>query len=287
MRETMKANYAVAAMLALSLSGSAVGQAQQTTNSSTSPSATPAQPPPAVVKKELVPSQDKYPLAEAVRVLESGDAPRTSAAKHAPTVPALPKGTAPPVSPEVPRSFEAKHDVALNATGAEAVLLSREWTETRNVPVPGKDGRVVYPYGGGLPIVVCAPLHVCILELEPGEKIAGEPHIGDSIRWEISPSASGSGPDATPLIIIKPRIAGLDTTMVVPTDRRAYYVRLESKPNEYIARVAFSYPEDGNQKWQEKLAKQTETEQQGNGAGEPGPEVADTATQDNELKHGN
>jgi len=47
-----------------------------------------------------------------------------------------------------------------------------------------------------------------------------------------------SGPDATPLIIIKPRIAGLDTTMVVPTDRRAYYVRLESKPYEYVARVA-------------------------------------------------
>jgi len=33
-----------------------------------------------------------------------------------------------PVSSEVPRSFEAKHDVALNATGSEAVLLSREWT---------------------------------------------------------------------------------------------------------------------------------------------------------------
>lgn len=106
--------------------------------------------------------------------------------------------------------------------------------------------------------MVCAPLHVCILELEPGEKIVGEPHIGDSIRWEISPTASGSGPDATPLVIIKPRIAGLDTTMVVPTDRRAYYVRLESKPNEYVARVAFSYPEESQQKWQEYLAKQRE-----------------------------
>jgi len=26
-------------------------------------------------------------------------------------------------------------------------------------------------YGGGLPIVVCAPLHVCILELEPGKRL--------------------------------------------------------------------------------------------------------------------
>jgi type IV secretion system protein TrbG len=273
----MKTNCAVAAMLILSLFGS-VGRSQQPTSGSPTPSATPAQPPPPVVKKEPVPSPDKYPLAEAVRALESGDAPRNGAAKHVPTVPALSAtAPAPPVSPEVPRSFEAKRDVALNTTGMEAVVLSREWAESRNVPAPGKDGRVMYAYGGGLPIVVCAPLHVCILELEPGEKIVGEPHIGDSIRWEISPSVSGSGPDAIPLIIIKPRIAGLDTTMVVPTDRRAYYVRLESKPNEYVARVAFSYPEDSKQKWQEYLAKQRETEQQEKIAAERVAELPNTA----------
>jgi len=258
----MKNIYTVTAMLALCLSKSAPARGQQTTNSSPTPSTTPAQPPPAVVKKEPAPSPDKYPLAEAVRVLESGDASKSTGERRSPAVPALSRSAVShPSSSEVPRSVEVKGDVALSATGAEAVLLSREWTESQNVPVPGKDGRVVYPYGGGLPIVVCAPLHVCILELEPGEKIEGEPHIGDSIRWEISPSASGSGPDATPLIIIKPRIAGLDTTMVVPTDRRAYYVRLESKPNEYIARVAFSYPENSQQKWQEYLAKQREAEQ--------------------------
>jgi type IV secretion system protein VirB9 len=274
----MKMNYVVAAILALSLGGSAVGRAQQATKGSPTPSATPAQPPPALVKKEPVPSPAKYPLAEAVRELESGDAPRNGASKHAPTVPALSKGTAPPpVSPEVPRTFEEKRDVALNATGAEAVTLSREWVESHNAPQPGKDGRVVYAYGGGLPIVVCAPLHVCILELEPGEKIVGEPHIGDSIRWEISPTASGSGPDATPLIIIKPRVAGLDTTMVIPTDRRAYYVRLESKPNEYVARVAFSYPEDTKQKWQEYLVKQREAEQQEKAAAERVAELPNTA----------
>jgi len=273
----MKTNFAIAAMLALFLVESAVVRAQQTTNSSSTPGPTPAQPPPVMVKKEPVPSLDKYPLTEAVRALESGDAPKSTADKRVPAVPALPRSAAPPPSSEVPRSFETKRDVALNATGTEAVLLSREWTENRNVPLPGKDGRVVYPYGGGLPIVVCAPLHVCILELEPGETIAGEPHIGDSIRWEISPSASGSGPDAIPLIIIKPRIAGLDTTMVVPTDRRAYYVRLESKPNEYVARVAFSYPEDSKQKWQEYLVKQREAEQQEKAAADRVAELPNTA----------
>jgi P-type conjugative transfer protein TrbG len=274
----MKTNHVAAAMLVLSLFGSATGQAQQSTNNLPTPSATPAQPPPAVVKREPVPSQDKYPLAKAVRALQSGEAQGNGAAKHAPTVPALPASAAPPrVSPEVPRAFEAKSDVALNATGVEAVVLSREWAESGSVPAPGKDGRVVYTYGGGLPILVCAPLRVCILELEPGERVIGEPHIGDSVRWEISPSVSGSGPDATPLIIIKPRLAGLDTTMVVPTDRRAYYVRLESKPNEYVARVAFSYPEDTKQKWQEDLAKQREAEQQEKAAAERVTELPNTA----------
>lgn len=274
----MKTNCAVTIMLALFLVGGAVGRAQQATKNSPTPSATPAQPPTAVVKKEPVPSLDKYPLAEAVRRLESGDTPKKGVAKHAPVVPALPASTAPsPVSPEVPRAFEAKRDVALNATGMEAVGLSREWAESSNVPSPGKDGRVVYAYGGSLPVVVCAPLHVCLLELEPGEKIVGEPHIGDSIRWEISPSVSGSGPDATPLIIIKPQIAGLDTTMVVPTDRRAYYVRLESKPNEYVARVAFSYPEDTKQKWQESLVKQREAEQEEKAAAERVAELPNAA----------
>src|ERR1700693_3029963 len=105
----------VVLMLTLSFVGIPVVQAQQATNSSPTQSATPAQPPPLVLKKEPVPSPDKYPLAEAVRVLESGDAQGNGAAKHA------------PVSPEVPRSFEAKRDVALNATGLEAVVLSREW----------------------------------------------------------------------------------------------------------------------------------------------------------------
>src|SRR6266481_1973216 len=102
----MKMNSAVAAMLILSLFGSVA----------------PAQQPPPVVKKEPVPAPDKYPLAEAVRALESGDPPRNGTAKHVPTVPALSMPAPPPAaSPEVPRSFEANRDVALNATGTEAI----------------------------------------------------------------------------------------------------------------------------------------------------------------------
>jgi type IV secretion system protein TrbG len=223
-------------------------------------------PPPIAVErdrpaaKEPVPTPDKYPLGEAIRRLESGDEnplpPRT------PVLPSISNGSGHKASGEVPRDFVAKRDVVLNSTGIDAMVISREWETRHNEPAVGSDGRVVYTYGAGLPVVVCAPLHVCLVELEVGEKLIGEPHIGDSVRWEISPSVSGNGPDATPILIIKPRIAGLDTTMVVPTDRRAYYLRLESKPNEYLARVAFTYPEETRREWELYLARQREEEEQ-------------------------
>ena len=46
------------------------------------------------------------------------------------------------------------------------------------------------------------------------------------------------------MIILKPQMPGLDTNLLITTDRRAYYLRLISKPEDYVARVAFAYPED-------------------------------------------
>ena len=225
-------------------------------------------PPPIVVRrepssqKEPVPTTDKYPLSEALRALETGASP-PAPSEPSPVLPSISNAPAQgKLSSEVPRDFQPKRDIALSATGIDALLISSDWETSRNAPTIGNDGRVLYTYGAGLPIVVCAPLHVCMVELEPGEKIIGEPHIGDSVRWEISPTSSGSGPDSTPILVIKPRISGLDTTMVVPTDRRAYYIRLQSKPSEYVARVAFTYPEDRNRQWQLFLAKQHDQEEQ-------------------------
>src|SRR6266851_4877395 len=109
----------------------------------------------------------------------------------------------------------------------------------------------------GLPIIVCAPLRVCMIELQLGERITGEPQIGDSIRWNISPAMYGQGEETTSLIVVKPQEPGLDTNLLITTDRRAYYLRLVAKPQDYVARVAFSYPdEDKTQKWQQHLLAQ-------------------------------
>ena len=121
----------------------------------------------------------------------------------------------------------------------------------------GTNGRVIYAYGAGLPTIVCAPLRICMIELQPGEKIMGEPQIGDSVRWSVSPAVYGAGSDVVSAIVLKPLAVGLDTNLAILTDRRAYYLRLVSHAEDYSARVAFAYPDDdNNRKWQEHLEAQ-------------------------------
>jgi P-type conjugative transfer protein TrbG len=165
-------------------------------------------------------------------------------------------GSAVPAKAETATPIDPPKDIPISESAAGALALGKNWMTEKHEPAPGKDGRVLYTFGAGLPTIVCAPLRVCVLELEPGEKIVGEPHIGDSVRWTISPAAAGK-PESQ-MIVIKPKQAGLDTNLLVPTDRRAYYVRLVSKPEDYLARVAFAYPDDEVAKWQQYFRQEDE-----------------------------
>jgi type IV secretory pathway VirB9-like protein len=139
-----------------------------------------------------------------------------------------------------PKDFRLNADVPLSSTALEAVRVSERWRGEKNSLAAGSDGRVLYSFGAGLPTVVCAPLRVCMIELQAGETIVGEPQIGDSVRWNISPALYGTGDQATAVIVLKPQTPGLDTNLLVKTDRRAYYLRLISKAEDYVARVAFA-----------------------------------------------
>jgi type IV secretion system protein TrbG len=174
-----------------------------------------------------------------------------------PALPAFARAAHPDTKGEPPAANPIANEVSLSPTALAAVRVSEKWRGEPNQPAAGPDGRVLYSFGAGLPTVVCAPLRVCIIELEAGERIVGEPQIGDSMRWNISPAMYGAGDDATSVIVLKPTISGLDTNLLIATDRRAYYLRLISKPEEYVARVAFQYPEDDNaRKWRQQITEQ-------------------------------
>ncbi|MES2208006.1 MAG: TrbG/VirB9 family P-type conjugative transfer protein [Pseudomonadota bacterium] len=149
----------------------------------------------------------------------------------------------------VPVRAQPKMLTNQEAITEDAIKKSHEWIDSKDKFTYGEDGKIVYTYGVGMPVIVCAPMRITDLELEPGERVNGSIHAGDSTRWMISPAESGSGPDSITHLIIKPREAGLETNVIIPTDRRVYHMKFVSSEKDYVARIAFSYPDQVKRQW--------------------------------------
>lgn len=130
-----------------------------------------------------------------------------------------------------------------------AVSIAAKWASKPVWPHPGPDGVVRFTYGATEPTVVCAALHVCDLELQPGE-IVNNINLGDKERWSVTPGISGSGANLTTHMMIKPDDAGLSTDMVVLTTRRTYSIKLKSTQNDWMPRTGFNYPDDMENEWE-------------------------------------
>ena len=115
---------------------------------------------------------------------------------------------------------------------------------------PYREGfRTVYLYGGGEASLVCSPLNVCLVQLEPGERVVEDGlQLGDAVRWHVSPVVGGGGKTH---LAVKPVDVGLATTMAVVTDRRTYHLRLVSRREEYMPAIAWHYPEETLAAWAE------------------------------------
>ena len=140
-----------------------------------------------------------------------------------------------------------------------AVAQARKWQQTGVAkPIMSDDGKILFPFGQYLPTLTCAPLRACDIELAPGEIVTGKPLLGDQIRWKVSKGESGSGEKKITHIVVKPIDIGLDTNIIITTDRRAYHLRLHSRnEQDYLNRVGFYYPQDIAEEWDEsaKLAE--------------------------------
>lgn len=237
-------------LVALGLMAASVSISAQTKDGKARPVEVKRVPPAKPSPKEAVPSPDKYPFGQLIDSIGSQPGPASPSPAPAAPASAVRSGL------EVPVDFRPSKEVALPTAAQSALSVAKGWMAENQAPAPGADGRVLYTYGAGMPTVVCAPMRVCVVELESGEHLSGEPHVGDSVRWVISPAMAGSGRQETPMLVIKPKQAGLDTTLLITTDRRAYYLRLVSKPDDYLARVAFAYPEEEVNRWKALLAEQ-------------------------------
>lgn len=138
---------------------------------------------------------------------------------------------------------------ALTPQEQAGLTYGEQGTTSASAPVAGANGFITFPYGVNQISIVCAPLHVCDVALQPGEQV-NSVNVGDNVRWSIEPALTGSGVEEVQHVIIKPREVGLETSLVVATNRRAYYLRLRSHKTRYMPQVAFSYPEDSAVKFE-------------------------------------
>ncbi len=105
----------------------------------------------------------------------------------------------------------------------------------------------VYPFTeGALYQVYAAPGQVTDIALEAGEQLVGSGPVaaGDTVRWVIGDTESGTGPAKRVHILLKPTRADLATNLVINTDRRTYHLELHSAVKTYMASVSWAYPAD-------------------------------------------
>jgi type IV secretion system protein TrbG len=104
-----------------------------------------------------------------------------------------------------------------------------------------------YPYAdGALYQVYASPGQVTDIALQEGEQLVGAGPVaaGDTVRWIIGDTTSGSGASVRVHILVKPMRADLVTNLVINTDRRTYHLELRGNPSTYMASVSWIYPQD-------------------------------------------
>jgi type IV secretion system protein VirB9 len=147
-------------------------------------------------------------------------------------------------------------DLTLREIDNKALELVREFGEAKGAvpPVTGVAGSVVIAYSSYTPKVVCRPMYVTDIILQPGEIVTGV-HPGDTVRWTFSPSRSGPSGSEQTHVLIKPLMADISTNVIINTDRRTYQLDLVSSAANFIPSMSFSYPDDSVKAWDVFMAE--------------------------------
>ncbi len=141
----------------------------------------------------------------------------------------------------------------------EALNISKKWMDNPDRPRPDADGSVKYLFGATLPTLICTPLQMCAVRLQPGE-VVNAIAFGDSTRWKHTLSVFGSGNAEVAVIAVRPLESGLMTNMIVTTDRRIYTILLKAARKEWMPFISFHYPDDTEKMLEQYRAQRQKAE---------------------------
>ncbi|MBY8823189.1 P-type conjugative transfer protein TrbG [Sphingomonas colocasiae] len=106
------------------------------------------------------------------------------------------------------------------------------------------NARQVYAWTeGAIYQAYVAPGLITEIALQPGESLIAVA-AGDTVRWVIGDTSSGAGESKRTHILVKPYSVGLETNLVITTDRRVYHLRLTSVVRHAMTALAWTYPQD-------------------------------------------
>lgn len=195
------------------------------------------------------------------------EAPRVPTYVPAPPPPSLAGAQSVGLRPEVPlqRPLPVDEPIELESneptsSPAEILEQAREQATQRPAPKGFLNAVQIYQFEpGAVYEVFAAPTFVTMLHLRPGEELT---HVaaGDTSRWLIDVVAAGDA-DA-PVnglrsgqtqpgherisVLVKPRLPGLQTNMIISTNERIYLIDLKSHEQTYHSAVEWTYPRPMN-----------------------------------------
>lgn len=160
-------------------------------------------------------------------------------------------------SDDIADRYFSKKSIQLTSQERTALSIGKKWQTgmATSKPVSARDGSIAFVYGSGQTQILCAVLQVCDVALQPGE-LVNNLNVGDP-RFLVEPAITGTGPAQRLHLLIKALDVGLDTSLVVTTDRRTYHLRLRSSRTEFMPYVSFIYPDEAQAKWEAIRVKET------------------------------
>ena len=95
---------------------------------------------------------------------------------------------------------------------------------------------------GALFQIYTAPGQITDIMLQEGEELVGPGPVasGDTVRWIIGDTVSGSGAARRVHILVKPTRADIRTNLIINTNRRTYHLELSATNSTYMAAVSWT-----------------------------------------------
>ncbi len=140
----------------------------------------------------------------------------------------------------------SKHMVKAKRVNPDvAIKDARKASLQKSTPDGFINAMQVFDYmPGALYEIYASPGYITSIVLKPGEELISKT-AGDTVRWIMGETATGSGRDRRTVLVVKPLKPNLSTNMMITTDQRIYMIESKSvKGGVYNASVTWNYPHD-------------------------------------------